>query len=404
MLRRSHKKSRGGCAECKRRHVKCDETRPICRLCSNSGRDCSFASEIQSNKPPTPGASPHEQSTSPFDFAIFDAITPSSTCLSASGSPSFQDPTYQNDGLDEPLNLNHMELLIHLNLDDEIFNLGLGDVINPLGLHAGLRIALTHPYLMHQLLAISACHLSFIHPEKKSFYHHQAVSLQTRAVSIFNTASTTVDASNCAAILLFSTILGHHILADTLSIRVEGNLDVFVQQCIACLSAQRGVFAITQSAWPLLMETELEPILNLSRNFTSREPRGAHCDGLRGLVDACERLEVEEKEALGVAIHYLQLGFDAEVDGSVEPQYRFQMIYLWTMLVPQGYVDLLAARRPEALALLAYYAALLHFGRDRWQVRDAGVYVLGMIVRFLGDEWAEWVEYPKTLVDGELHG
>ncbi|KAK7206772.1 hypothetical protein BZA70DRAFT_275035 [Myxozyma melibiosi] len=42
--RRSHVKSRNGCLICKRRKIKCDETRPQCRNCVRHNVTCSFAS------------------------------------------------------------------------------------------------------------------------------------------------------------------------------------------------------------------------------------------------------------------------------------------------------------------------------------------------------------------------
>ncbi|KAK1476940.1 hypothetical protein CTAM01_15291 [Colletotrichum tamarilloi] len=40
--RRSHKKSRNGCAECKRRHIRCDERQPSCANCEVAERACFF--------------------------------------------------------------------------------------------------------------------------------------------------------------------------------------------------------------------------------------------------------------------------------------------------------------------------------------------------------------------------
>ncbi|KAL0939735.1 C6 finger domain protein [Colletotrichum truncatum] len=43
--RRSHRKSRLGCQQCKRRKIKCDEARPSCLNCVRRDEDCSFALE-----------------------------------------------------------------------------------------------------------------------------------------------------------------------------------------------------------------------------------------------------------------------------------------------------------------------------------------------------------------------
>ncbi|THZ61668.1 hypothetical protein D6C86_04319 [Aureobasidium pullulans] len=43
--RRAHKKSRNGCSQCKRRHIKCDESQPACSSCVVAGLDCPFLSD-----------------------------------------------------------------------------------------------------------------------------------------------------------------------------------------------------------------------------------------------------------------------------------------------------------------------------------------------------------------------
>ncbi|KIW03987.1 uncharacterized protein PV09_04818 [Verruconis gallopava] len=40
--KRPHSKSRAGCKVCKTRRIKCDETKPSCRQCSDYGRQCSY--------------------------------------------------------------------------------------------------------------------------------------------------------------------------------------------------------------------------------------------------------------------------------------------------------------------------------------------------------------------------
>ncbi|KAL2784919.1 hypothetical protein BJX66DRAFT_74722 [Aspergillus keveii] len=59
--RRTHTKSRAGCLTCKKRRVKCDETRPTCRNCIRTGWSCSWP-DIQ---PQTRSQSPLQPSYSP---------------------------------------------------------------------------------------------------------------------------------------------------------------------------------------------------------------------------------------------------------------------------------------------------------------------------------------------------
>ncbi|KAL5599098.1 hypothetical protein FOVSG1_006910 [Fusarium oxysporum f. sp. vasinfectum] len=54
MVRKGSKKVRTGCITCKVRKIKCDETRPCCRRCTNTGRNCDgYAPQ---GRQPTPAA------------------------------------------------------------------------------------------------------------------------------------------------------------------------------------------------------------------------------------------------------------------------------------------------------------------------------------------------------------
>ncbi|KAF2114334.1 hypothetical protein BDV96DRAFT_94922 [Lophiotrema nucula] len=417
MLRRSHKKSKGGCTQCKRRHVKCDEARPICRLCANSDRDCSFANESNASQYSTIQKASGEHSGSSrlhtYPETASSASTTPLTVTSVTSSPDHTSPgrpattCHDDPSVEEAVNLNHMELIIHATLHkEELFNLGdpIDDYHAFLELSLGLHTSLKYPYLLHQLLAFSARHLAYLHPERSNHYIHQAMSLQTRAISLFKAEWTDVNHSNCVAILLFSTVIGHHLLAETLSKRDPGGLDAFLTHFIQCIETQRGMYIIAKEAWPLLMESELKPVLSSSLNFTSREPIGTHCFDIKQLLRSANGLSEEERQACDLAINYLQIGLDAvlaEPSGlSPKQAYRYQMIFNWTMLAAPEFTVLLATKRPEALVVLAYYAVLLHHGRSMWQVGDAGPYILGLVSESLGSEWQSWLEYPRSMIVG----
>ncbi|KAL6232791.1 hypothetical protein BDW75DRAFT_216800, partial [Aspergillus navahoensis] len=389
MLRRSHKKSRDGCVECKQRHVKCDERRPRCILCSMSSRECSFASEAPTPTKPSP------------------APLGSPTLSSRREAQSETQGSSRTQEIEEPINLQHTELLIHLTSSQATDVFSLGDDLEPY--HAtvsrALSIGLTSPYLLYQLLAFSARHLAYLHPDKKAYHLHQAISLQTRALSLFNAEKVQVTASSCVAICLFSVVLGHHLLADTLTLalapsvpapgRGGGGLDAFLERYIQCLETHRGVYTVAMSGWSLLMETELAPVLSRSRAFTSQEPKGNECQRLQVLVISSASLRQEDKEACLRAIRYLQLGFDALSPGE-DDNIRYQMLFLWNVLVPPGFGGLLATKRAEALVILAYYALLLHHGQHIWQVGRAGQHILRTIEEYLGPDWDDWLEYPRV--------
>ncbi|KAL4953781.1 hypothetical protein BDW69DRAFT_151149 [Aspergillus filifer] len=381
MLRRGHKKSRVGCVQCKKRHVKCDERRPKCILCSMSNRDCSYASDsIQSITDSEPASS-------------------SSTISTSTPPPSYPSPR-PTQAIEQCINLQHIELITHLISDSRM--LSLGDGVEPyhIGIARALRRGLESPFLLYELLALSARHLSHLHqessPSQAEQYARQAMDLQTQGIALFNAEKVIVDQNNCVAVCLFSVVLGHHLLTDTLCHR-EGGLNGFLERYVQCLETHRGVFTVSMTGWDLLMETELGPALSRSRQFTSSEPKGTECDQLKALVFGSENLSLIEKSSCLSAIGHLQRGFDA-VFQPEDNNMRYQMVFLWTMLVPPEFTSMLAAKRPEALIMLAYYAVLLHHGRDIWQVGEAGRYIFGLIEEYLspGLGWDAWLEHPRV--------
>ncbi|KAI9661675.1 MAG: hypothetical protein M1821_008913 [Bathelium mastoideum] len=361
-----------------------------------------LTSDTPSQKQPTTSNDDHSQDVVPLRDG--NPLAAASLCdTNPSERPSINSD--DNPCVDEAINVNHAELLIHVILDKDMFKLVDGIDAFPFSLPFALKTALESPYVLHQLLAFSARHMAFLHPQRSAFYLHQAVTLQTRAVSLFNATWTAVDQSNCVAVLAFSSFLGHHLLADTLAKRdPEDGLDAFISQYVRFLEMHRGIFAVATAAWPLLMATELEPILTRSSSFTSRPPRGSHCQRVLELVDGANGLEEEDREACRQSIRYLQVGFDAALaeEGEEEQGFRYQMIISWSMLAPPGVTALLAVKRPEALVIMGYYALLLHHGRNMWQIGDAGAYIFGIIVDYLGPEWDHWLEYPRQTIAADL--
>lgn len=364
-----------------------------------SGRVCSYAS--QSEGPGISDVFSHSSTRHPDNTWSQDSVTvPDLTTLTAAPLSCVDD---QDATFEEAINFNHMELIIHLTTNKEMFNLGDIDS-SPSSFSLALQTGLESPYLLYQLLAFSARHLAFLHPNRFESYLHQAISLQTRAVSLFNASEIKLSQSSSVSILLFSTILGHHLLADTLAKRDSHELEAFIAHYTQCVEMHRGIYTIATTAWPLLMESELKRILQRSSEFTSRAPRGNHCQRIRELVENTDGLREEDKAACRLAIRYLQIGFDAVLAAGEEqePDIQYQMLFLWTVLVPREFTSLLAAFLPEPLVVLAYYALLLHYGKNMWQVGDAGVYILHMILEYLGPEWGYWLEYPSEKIGKDL--
>ena len=261
------------------------------------------------------------------------------------------------------------------------------------GLNLILKAAQSAPYLMYELLAISALHLSLLRPDQREYFHHQASGLQTRALSLFGRPLQDINASNCVSVVLFSWLIAIYSLCEVVEYQ-DPTSGTFLDSYINSLDLRRGTRHVTASSWGLIIETELQPVLRMGHDFVnSSGEKGTECDRLSELLNSAEMSQTA-KTACQAAIDHLQKVFDSELRLGGHP-YAFM---IWPIMLDSDFMDLLMRRTPEALVVVTFYAVLLHRQRKFWFIGNGGRYLLDAIDRHLGAYWASWLAWPKSIV------
>ncbi|KAI8626378.1 hypothetical protein F5Y19DRAFT_446371 [Xylariaceae sp. FL1651] len=413
MNRRAHKKSRLGCRECKQRHIKCDEQRPTCSHCAITQRHCRYVSSAAAVA--SPGVR-QEATASPESTHCSDKITTSGFKSNAAAAVS---PRTQPRIISRPnvtswtdqdiakssapgtlVNLYHMEFLIHYK-----FSISVPEIDNEFDIPATNMVhrkALQFPWLLHAVLAISSRHLAMFKPERSSVYFSEAFQLQTQAINIFNSEHLQINESNCAAALLFSSTLGRHMLVDTLA-SLESNESMFLDRYCQYVQIHRGLRAIASDSWQLLAESELWPFMLFTGVQRSRTGRGKELNDLAHWLRESQGLDQDALEACLEAVNLLQVGLD-EIAAGKTRNHQYQMALIWSVCNPARFNDLVLQRLPQALVILAHYAALLHYARSIWQIQDAGPRFLRMICCALGPCYEPQLWWVRNLVFGSETG
>ncbi|KAI5921684.1 hypothetical protein F4810DRAFT_329654 [Camillea tinctor] len=378
MKRRSHKKSRGGCLECRRRHIKCDETQGACVNCITAERHCQYRGQS------TPST------TSPTNNEDDDVSRPAVVA----SSPGFIADLQESPG-DPAVNLDHMELLIHFSSAAAIPEIERrGDARHATDFI--LKKSLEAPYLLHQVLAISARHLSVVNMSKAAFYHHMATQLQTRSISLFKASQLHVDSSNCVPMLVYSAMLGRHLLADVLANQTT-DLISFLESFVQYVRLHRGVRAIASGNWTLIQDSELQPFIKWGSPPRDLTGKGSECDGLKRLLVEQSHLDEASLDACRATVDIFQVGFD-ELNNPSPERSPYSLVFNWTLMGPVEFFQLLERRQPEAIAIMGYYAILLHRGRHIWQISDGGIRLLRSVSQYLGPAFDPWLSWPRELV------
>lgn len=443
--RRTHRKSRGGCRECKRRHIKvcpsfsygraghwwklwhrvlsegsvavltwppqCDEARPVCAGCSVKKLTCVYALGPAS----LPGQADHSRhpGTVGRDDVSDAASRSNSACASRSRSPlpvssASLAPSPPSSMLSvPPADMAQLELFHHVCSQQLPLPLPSNDGKI---LSAVLEAAFSSPCLMNALLAVSALHLSHIRPAQRAHYHHQAVHFHTHALSIFNQQRPRVTPENCVSLIIFGQLTSLHVLYETTLNCDEDKSEVeSLNRFLEYIKVYRGVVLIAKEAWQALLQSKLRSIFTASAGIADyKSSRGSQTSELRSVVSISRALDREQKQLCLEAIDRLQWIFSPSAPDSRKSHspggeetgemHSLTLVHAWPCLAHEAVLDLWCNKTPEALLMLAYYGVLMHQNSHFWTYANVGQTLVRTIARYLGPDWQHFMVWPLAQV------
>ena len=293
------------------------------------------------------------------------------------------------------VNLLHLELLYHMfTVTYSTFRPDTD--ISGQDKDVAMKYALSAPSLMHQLLAISALHLSTLRPQQRDFYRSLATELQTSGLTLFNNLPGVYVSENPEQALLYSSFLGIQVQYETLLYRPT-DFSHFVEQFVNYLRLHRGVYTIVKGSWMRIKESNIGALM--SSGNTEHDPvnPGLECETLRSLLPLAD-LSQRSIEACQEAVKHLQWIFDSMGAKNTRNHGGTDLIFAWPIMISPEFTDLLMQCRPEALAILAHYAVLIDRRRYLWIINDGGRYLISAITRHLGSYWQQWLALPNSVL------
>ena len=218
----------------------------------------------------------------------------------------------------------------------------------------------------------------------------------------FNSLQKSIDESSCAAVLIFSSLLALHVLADperTQDVDFSGFIDHFT----SCIQLMRSVRSLVISEfWQYLSsQLEFEPILKVE--FPS-EPYDIPNE-LKALHKIAQNQDLSERARAAYENAIERLEWLYAVSGAPHFTYStVRWILGWPVQLTDEYLELLNERRPEALIILSYYGVLLTFYRESWVVGYKGVQLVKAINAHVGSYWDQWMRWPRNVIENVENG
>ncbi|KAL2839188.1 hypothetical protein BJY01DRAFT_250606 [Aspergillus pseudoustus] len=394
------------CSECKRRSVKCDEKRPRCFNCENRRTACHYATSG-----PWLWASPStSDEQEPPDHGTSDL---ESQHLSILATPKHQHQFHHP----HEFNTQHLRLLLNWTTST-CHTISRTHADPPVWQHTVPERALSCPYLLHGIFAVSALHLALSTncqgADKQSLIeaasHHQSC-----AIAMFTTADATPTAAAAAAAateggldpstrlesFALSALLIGAAFAFPLTVATQSQpAPNAVDELVEVFQLSRKMIKYLAPAMHGLRQSELSAFflldgVNGEANL-SASARGA-IEALTELVDTMYPVHVTNNDDDNHQRQQHRILIDTiaclvtllgKLDGGGE---MIASSFDWINEVPAGYVELLQAHDPLALVILAHFCVVLYWLRERWWVGAWSGRVLRGILEILdNDESGAW--------------
>ncbi|KFA64190.1 hypothetical protein S40285_00890 [Stachybotrys chlorohalonatus IBT 40285] len=421
--RRSHKKSRAGCRRCKIRKIKCDEVHPRCGNCAKHGVQCDFHSpdvldELASPATPTislaSAATPVPVSVastaeSPLQTNSATLAVPQTPSIRTSPVPASPTPLFSQPSLfPQPISTGQIDRLMELRLMHHYVTVTSKTLLASSTAAEDIwRVTVPQMafegrgYLADAILSVAALHIRSQTPDDKAIVrasHAYAASTFSEYCASLNGG---ITPENAEALFLTASLIAFQATAVRLFVKDDiepGSTGSGSRYTLpmAWFHAFQGVKTVVASSWQWVRNStvvkviiESQPGLQLDLNPLGPNSFFGHL--LEGL----------EQELAGEDPQLFSATAQAYAHAVSVLNYTHKTAYAPTALafpatVSRRFIDLVEAKRPRALAIIACFFALLKRLDDVWWLHDvARREVMGLVSLFeTGSQWWRHLEWP----------
>ncbi|KAJ3550081.1 hypothetical protein NM208_g172 [Fusarium decemcellulare] len=267
-----------------------------------------------------------------------------------------------------------------------------------------MRDALSHPYLLHGLLAFSGFHLAYLNPDDRDRYFLQASQHQKMAAKKMREALANMSPENCHALFVTSIFLIINAFAESSNSGDSSNHFSPIKAVVDIFSLVTGITLIFNSSG---LDLHSGPLKGLFTGTGS----GSDLSRLRSLLDQLSEIQSQihnakdldetEKRVVIASIDALKNGIDTmgQNKATTTPA-EVRALFVWPAMLPRDFIDLARADHPVALILLAHYSVILHWAEPEcWFLKSwAGRLIGNIIQKLAGSPWSSYIVWPVRCI------
>ena len=274
------------------------------------------------------------------------------------------------------------------------------------------QIALSHEFVMHAILAVSALHIAHLREQRNAYWKRAAIH-QNRALQLQQVAMAKPTRENADGLFAFLLLIVY--LSSASPSSVDGSMiDTPLYSAIQCIHMLRGVRSILPAIRHWVEEGPLAHLLrfypgNIKSNPTFRDPSME--DHFSKLLIFCstapnlnKNTEMEDVENFAAAASSLRTSF-LKVESVPDGDSNMALIWHWAVRLPAAFVDRLGQQHPVPLVLLAHWCVLLAQARNYWWVEEWVDQTMREVRDCLPHDSIQWLVWPTEKIQeiGQTH-
>ncbi|PYH42151.1 Zn(II)2Cys6 transcription factor domain-containing protein, partial [Aspergillus saccharolyticus JOP 1030-1] len=423
LARKTHRKSRLGCRNCKRRRIKCDEIKPHCTNCIRHAIGCDYSSQPRDlSSPPTEGSPSTTSSTSDRAEGEYTYYTSTPTNFkppirthgpsraSIQQSHSIAQPPRELAKRPFEFTATDMALFHHFLTSKDL------TAVQPRAQEQLCRLGFIHHFVLRLLLAFSGFHLVRTSPggrwthymgTARDFFseadRHLQLAVQEVTALIPQLSPEIAPAMYASTVFIFLASLakgpqpGEYLAFQDDG--AAGYLGLFLgvrsilELCQNDIPTE--VFAISgEDDYPSEATSHLR---NPDTDSTGVGNYEHHLNTLRQLVS----LKVLDSDPRSASYHRMVNHLHYCLHALQEKSHGmglFPLIFAWLYQLPDDLVRDLRDGVPVSLILFAFFAGLLHQLDGVWCIRGWSRHIVRGIYQRLEAEYRPFIQWPVEQV------
>ncbi|KAI1328045.1 hypothetical protein F5Y16DRAFT_164170 [Xylariaceae sp. FL0255] len=382
--KKPHRKSRAGCKQCKKRKVKCDESKPMCRSCSLRGEPCVYPTT--GSKPSAASDAPQSTGSTPPACAEWE--------LNKRTVPVLAEPMYmgrQGDAFD-------MKMLWFYNTYAfQAFSIksNRSQVVNFTLRVKVMEHAFQSPFLMDTIMALSSLHLASL---GQTVPAQKLITYQSRAFEGYRSAIERADPKDFPALLATSLFM---VAVSSQNFRGPERKRLFITEWIAIW---RGIGLIVELISPQAVKDSGLAVLFYRPPVDVEKATQGIPSNLLFMVSSMQP-DDPDYPYQAEYYHFLKtLGslYNEISEHGFGPILDLRVTTFFTF-VPRALIPLARQNRPRMLIIIAHWLCFVRLRRTvdamtAWWMTGF-MPTMDEIFEEIGEEWSHLLRIPKAIME-----